>query len=43
MECKLCDRKLTRFMHNCPNTSNYVEIEGCPFCDDKCGFCIEEK
>lgn len=43
MECKTCGRKLKHFMHNCSGTINYVEIYGCPYCDDNCGFCTEEE
>jgi len=38
LECECGEIKKT-FMHNCPNTSTYDEIFGCPKCDDECGFC----
>lgn len=43
MKDKICEcgRKLKVFFHNCPNDNNYNEIYGCPYCDDKCGYCIK--
>lgn len=39
--CMECGREITTFMHNCPNSSDMPEIEGCPHCDDVCPFCKE--
>lgn len=41
--CPKCEtEKIKDFMHNCPGTSNYEEIHGCPACDDVCGHCAKE-
>lgn len=36
-----CGRTKKTFMHHCPDSSECIEIEGCPKCDDHCGFCKE--
>lgn len=41
-ECEICGREKKYFMHNCPNSIDYVEIYGCPFCDDNCAYCEHE-
>ncbi len=37
---KHCGNPLQFFMHNCPNTANYLELFGCPLCDDSCQHCF---
>jgi len=37
-----CGEKLKPFMHNCSQSEHIFEIEGCPKCDDVCGFCKGE-
>ena len=40
--CLECGRKKRNFIHSCPVSHTIQEIYGCPFCDDVCGFCIED-
>lgn len=37
--CDICDRELKTFMHTCPDSPDVVEIYGCPYHDDVCGYC----
>lgn len=42
-ECSRCEGFHNRtFVHMCPESSNVVEIEGCPHCDDECPLCIPD-
>ncbi len=34
-----CGKPLETFMHNCEGISDYIELNGCPECDDFCQFC----
>jgi len=34
-----CGRTLKTFVHECPASSNCIEIDGCPYCDDVCPEC----
>jgi hypothetical protein len=38
-ECETCGEDTRQFVHMCPDSSNVIEVDGCPHCDDECGFC----
>ena len=37
-----CGRPLQYFMHNCIS-SDMPEIYGCPYCEDNCPLCLDDK
>lgn len=40
--CVCGKKEKITFMHNCPNSSSYSEIIGCPIHDDVCPLCMWE-